>query len=99
MNEPYSAFYWLTPAERAVLECLVAGATNREIGRILSRSEFAVKAQVRRIFRKTGVRSRKQLSTMALRYLACPVGRLDAARKSSHEQLRQDQPIADPGFS
>jgi DNA-binding CsgD family transcriptional regulator len=64
---PVADFSCLTPAEKAVLECLIAGRTNKEIGRILSKSEFTVKTQVQRILEKTGLDNRTQLCALAVR--------------------------------
>ena len=73
MNELHPAcLARLTPAERAVLECLLDGRTNKEIGRILCKSEFTVKTQVQRMLEKTGVDNRTQLSVLAMRYFASP---------------------------
>ena len=48
----------LTPRETQVLELLVAGKSNKEIGRALELQEITVKLHVRNIFRKLGVRNR-----------------------------------------
>ena len=65
-------FSRLTPAERAVLECLMDGRTNKEIGRILCKSEFTVKTQIQRMLEKTGLDNRTQLSVLAQRHIAVP---------------------------
>ena len=48
----------LTNREREVLELIAEGLTNREIGRLLYVEEVTVKAHVRHILNKLGVRSR-----------------------------------------
>ena len=77
MNELPADLARLTAAERAVLECLMAGRTNKEIGRILRKSEFTVKTQIQRMLEKTGVDNRTQLSVLATRYF-------DSAPKSGN---------------
>lgn len=53
-----------TPREEDVLHLLVAGRSNREIGRSLSVNEATIKAHVGRLLRKVGVENRTAL-TMA----------------------------------
>lgn len=53
-----------TPREEDVLRLLVAGRSNREIGRSLSVNEATIKAHVGRLLRKVGVENRTAL-TMA----------------------------------
>jgi DNA-binding CsgD family transcriptional regulator len=55
----------LTCAELEVLKWVRAGRTNREIGRILCKSEFTVKTHVQRMLAKTGVDNRLQLAFLA----------------------------------
>jgi DNA-binding CsgD family transcriptional regulator len=55
----------LTDAEIQVLKWVRAGRTNREIGRILCKSEFTVKTHVQRMLAKTGVDNRLQLALLA----------------------------------
>ncbi len=60
----------LTNAELQVLKWIRAGRTNREIGRILCKSEFTVKTHVQRMLAKTGLDNRLQLAmhTRALQH-------------------------------
>ena len=52
----------LTPAERAVLDLLCEGRTNREIAEARGRSVNTVAKQVRGVLRKLGVSDRIELS-------------------------------------
>ena len=56
----------LTDRDRALLRHILAGLTNREIGDQLHISEGAVKASLRLLFDKVGVKSRTQLVKVAL---------------------------------
>ena len=56
----------LSPRERAVLEEVFEGRTNKEIAVKLGISESLVKAVMQQLFDKTGVRSRSQLVRIAL---------------------------------
>jgi DNA-binding CsgD family transcriptional regulator len=55
-----------TPAELEVLTWLRLGRTNREIGKILFKSEFTVKTHVQRMLSKTGLDNRLQLAALRL---------------------------------
>jgi two-component system, NarL family, nitrate/nitrite response regulator NarL len=56
----------LTERDRTVLRHILEGLTNREIGVSLHISEGAVKASLRVLFEKLGVRTRAQLVKVAL---------------------------------
>ena len=56
----------LTPREREVLEILVKGRSNKEIGRPLGIKVRTVKSHVAKLMRKLGVRNRIALSTYAI---------------------------------
>jgi LuxR family maltose regulon positive regulatory protein len=56
----------LSPRERDVLNLLVQGSTNREIGQTLFISEFTVKAHLRHVYAKMGVRSRSEAIVKAI---------------------------------
>jgi two-component system nitrate/nitrite response regulator NarL len=56
----------LTERDRTVLRHILEGLTNREIGVHLHISEGAVKASLRLLFEKLGVRTRAQLVKVAL---------------------------------
>jgi|HubBroStandDraft_6_1064221.scaffolds.fasta_scaffold00044_49 DNA-binding NarL/FixJ family response regulator len=56
----------LTPREREVLEMLVEGRSNKEIGGPLGIEVRTVKAHVAKLMRKVGVRNRIALSTYAI---------------------------------
>ena len=57
----------LTPRERDVLQGIVEGRSNKEIGRALFLSEGTVKFHVNNILAKLGVRDRTQAATEAIR--------------------------------
>jgi two-component system nitrate/nitrite response regulator NarL len=56
----------ITIRERKVLEFILEGLTNKEIGARLDISESAVKSSLQQLFHKTGVRTRSQLVRVAL---------------------------------
>ncbi|MDE3103599.1 MAG: response regulator transcription factor [Acidobacteriota bacterium] len=56
----------LSPREKAVLQGVFEGLTNKELGVRLDISESYVKAVLQQLFNKTGVRSRSQLVRIAL---------------------------------
>jgi two-component system nitrate/nitrite response regulator NarL len=56
----------ITLRERKVLEFILEGLTNKEIGARLDISESAVKASLQQLFHKTRVRTRSQLVRVAL---------------------------------
>jgi DNA-binding NarL/FixJ family response regulator len=56
----------LTARELDVLKCIVAGKSNRDIGRDLSISEATVKTHINNILGKLGVEDRTQAATTAL---------------------------------
>lgn len=51
----------LSPAERAVVECLRSGASNAEIARRLGKSHGTIKNQLSAAYRKLGIRTRTEL--------------------------------------
>ncbi|HMC59143.1 MAG TPA: response regulator transcription factor [Candidatus Solibacter sp.] len=56
----------LTERDRTMLRFILQGLTNRDIARRLEVSEGAVKASLRQVFGKLGVRTRAQLVKVAL---------------------------------
>lgn len=54
----------LSPAERVVASCLRRGLSNKEIARLLGKSEFTVKHQVSACLAKFGVGSRTRLMAL-----------------------------------
>ena len=56
----------LTAKEMDVIELLVAGHTNKEIGRSLDIEEVTVKARLKQAFRKLGVKNRAQAVRIAI---------------------------------
>ena len=59
----------LTPREREVLELVIAGATNRQIGSRLFISEKTASVHVSRILTKLGVTSRQEAASAGRRAL------------------------------
>jgi DNA-binding CsgD family transcriptional regulator len=55
----------LTATERQVADLVSAGRTNREVAEALFLSVHTVEANLRRIYRKLGVRSRTELAARA----------------------------------
>jgi DNA-binding NarL/FixJ family response regulator len=60
------AFGELTSREYEVLELMVKGLTNREIGDILKVTEFTAKAHVRSLLAKLGAADRTEAATLAV---------------------------------
>jgi DNA-binding NarL/FixJ family response regulator len=56
----------LNPREKAVLNAVLDGASNKRIAATLHLSESSVKAVLQRLFDKTGVRTRSQLVRLTL---------------------------------
>lgn len=50
----------LTAIEVQLLQCLLSGASNKQIGRELGKSEFTVRNQLSLAFQKIGVANRMQ---------------------------------------
>jgi DNA-binding NarL/FixJ family response regulator len=57
----------LTPREAAVLRLVADGRTNEEVGVALGVTSKTVEAHLGRIFERTGVQSRTELATRAIR--------------------------------
>ena len=64
-----------TDREKEVLEMLVAGRSNKEIGSALGIEERTVKAHVAKLMRKVGVQNRIALSVMPSPILSSPPSR------------------------
>ncbi|MGH2557282.1 MAG: ATP-binding protein [Actinomycetota bacterium] len=62
----------LTPTEERVAELVAAGRTNREVAEALFMSVNTVEANLKRIYRKRGVRSRAELAATYARGGATP---------------------------
>jgi DNA-binding NarL/FixJ family response regulator len=69
-NSPGSVFpagpVTFTDREKEVLEMLVVGRSNKEIGAPLGIAERTVKAHVAKLMRKVGVQNRIELSVHAI---------------------------------
>jgi DNA-binding NarL/FixJ family response regulator len=53
----------ITPAEERVAELSAAGLTNREVAAALCLSPKTIEANLSRVYRKLGIRSRAELGT------------------------------------
>jgi DNA-binding NarL/FixJ family response regulator len=71
----------LSSREKAVLNCVLEGSSNKKIADTLHISESSVKAALQQLFDKTGVRTRSQLVRLAL-------------EQHSHDWLDDDAEIA-----
>lgn len=87
-NRRTAASFGLSPREQGVLSEIVAGRTNREIGKRLFISEKTVGVHVGNILAKLGVNGRVEAATVALR-LGLVDDRLERAKKPGS---------GDPGF-
>lgn len=65
----------LTRRQREVLECLVAGRSNKEIARTLDLGEGTVKVHVAALLRALGVANRAGAAAIGLRILGDGIGR------------------------
>ncbi len=66
VDERASVVRMLTARERQVLELLISGSSNREIGRALGIDEVTVKAHLGRMLRKTRCKNRVELTLRTL---------------------------------
>ena len=67
----------LTPAERRVVELVIAGSTNREAAARLFVSVRAVEIHLTNVYRKLAVRSRTELAALLSARPAAPSGSID----------------------
>ena len=67
LGQPPAVDKELEPQQRAVLECLHEGLTNKEIGQRLGLAEATIKARMNRLYRHFGVTSRLQLLAAAIK--------------------------------
>jgi len=72
----------LTPREADVVRLVADGLTNDEVGDVLGVTSKTVEAHLGRIFERTGVQSRTELATRAIReaWLDLPVARSERVR-------------------
>lgn len=68
------ARWHLTPAEREVGLLLLKGLTHKEIADARSTTETTIRQQALAVYRKSGLRSRAELSAFFLEDLLLPVG-------------------------
>lgn len=61
-----AAFQTLTARELEVLALIARGLSNKDVARVLSASEFTVKAHVRNFLAKLGVESRTEAAILAV---------------------------------
>jgi len=64
--EAASAEAGLTPREMQVLQAIVNGKSNKEIGRELALQEVTVKLHARRVYQKLGARNRAEVTAIAI---------------------------------
>jgi DNA-binding NarL/FixJ family response regulator len=57
----------LTPRETEVVRLVAGGLTNEEVGHALGVTSKTVEAHLGRIFERTGIQSRTELATRAIR--------------------------------
>jgi DNA-binding CsgD family transcriptional regulator len=67
-----AADFTFTRAELEVLRWVRAGRSNRDIARILSKSEFTVKTHVQNMLQKSGLDNRVQLARLSLPEYSAP---------------------------
>ncbi len=72
----------LTPREADVVRLVADGLTNEEVGEVLGVASKTVEAHLGRIFERTGVQSRTELATRAIReaWLDLPIVRGETVR-------------------
>jgi two-component system, NarL family, nitrate/nitrite response regulator NarL len=75
----------LTPRERDVIRGVVAGRTNRELGRELGLNEQSVKNVLSTVYLKCHVRNRLELALFAVRH---HLGREQGSVGKSHGRER-----------
>ena len=61
-----AAFQALTSRELEVLRLIARGLSNKDIARVLTASEFTIKAHVRKILAKLGVEARTEAAMLAV---------------------------------
>ena len=74
-HRPVVGWSSLSDAELAVVELVVEGLTNREIGDRLFLSRYTVETHLKHVFAKLGVRSRAELAGLAASPPQCEAGR------------------------
>ncbi len=74
----------LTPRQRAVLECLVQGKSNREIAEALDLAENTVKVHMAAVFRALGVSSRTEAVLAGLRFFQAQLDVDQGGRNGAH---------------
>jgi DNA-binding CsgD family transcriptional regulator len=65
-NPPVAPLLTFTPVERAVLDLLLQGMTNKEIGRQLGKSGETIKRQLAMLMKRVGARNRVELAHRVL---------------------------------
>jgi DNA-binding NarL/FixJ family response regulator len=70
----------LTPREREVLQLLMSGGSNRDIGTAMNIDEVTVKAHLGRMLRKTGASNRVELTLRALEEMGEKPGTKSSSR-------------------
>lgn len=81
----------ITPAERRVLELLVAGMRPRDMAATLTVSESTITTHMRNLYRKTEARSQVELALWALRHLEDEHARLSELLRTSRGLLPEPE--------